>query len=159
MIDDLNVQLQVQSYNYRGQIIGDLIYLERLVDEFISRHFCETREKQKEIFELILANERMGLGNKIQVFEFIIKTHKKECLALNPSIFADLKKLSDERNIVAHYLLDTSKNGRKVFQESKRIGFVKFRNSTETFWRSNDDYLKFKILLSKYNEQLTELLT
>lgn len=158
MAEEIAVQIQFQSYYYRGQIIGDLIYLERLIDEFISRHLCETGEKQKEIFELILANEKMGFSNKIQVLEFIIKTHKKEFLTSNQNIFADLKKLNDERNIVAHYLLDTSENGRKVFQESKSIGFVKFRNSTKTLWRSNDDYLKFKGLLRKYNKQLSELL-
>lgn len=159
MPEDVTVQIQVQSYYYRGQIIGDLIYLERLIDEFISRHFCETREKQKEIFELILANERMGFSNKIQVFEFVIRTHKNEFMTLNPNIFSDLKKLNDERNIVAHYFLDTSENGRKVFLESKSIGFVKFRNSTETLWRSNNEYLKFKALLSEYTKKLTELLT
>lgn len=159
MTADATAQIQLQSYYYRGQIIGDLIYIERLVDEFISRYFCETREKQKEIFELILGNERMGFSNKIQVFQFIIETHKKEWLTSNLNIFADLKKLNEERNIVAHYFLDTSENGGKVFHEGKGIGFVKFRNSTETLWRTSDDYLKFKDLLSKYNKLLTELLT
>lgn len=158
MTEDITVQIQVQSYYYRGQIIGDLIYVERLIDEFISRHLCETTEKQKEIFELILANERMGFSNKIQVFEFIIRTHKKEFLTSVPNMFSNLKNLNEERNIVAHYILDTSENARKAFQKSKSIGFVKFRNSTETLWRSNDDYLKFKGLLSKSNKQLIELL-
>ena len=63
--------LLVDSYGYRGQIIGDLIHLERFIDEAISRHLCNDKEKRKELFELILGNERVSFSNKIQVFQFI----------------------------------------------------------------------------------------
>ena len=38
-------------------------------DKAVSRHFCPDKEKQRELFELILGNLRMGFSNKIQVFE------------------------------------------------------------------------------------------
>jgi len=151
-------QIQLASYFYRGQIVGDLIYLERLIDEIIAQHLCETREKQVEIFELILGNERMGFSNKIQVFEYIIKTYRQSLFTLNPKIFADLKNLNAERNIVAHYLLDTSENGIKVFEQNRSIGFVKFRNSTTTIWRTDAQKSDFNALLGKYISLLGELL-
>lgn len=158
MNEEIAKQIQFESYYYRGQIIGDLIYIERLIDEFISRHFCVAREKQKELFELILANERMGFGNKIQVFEFIVKEYRREFATAHPRLFNEIKKLNEERNIVAHYLLDTSENAVNIFQESKSIGFVKFRNSTEILFRSNEDYMKFKDMLSRSIKLLSELL-
>lgn len=150
MDSNINALLQLKSYYYRGQIIGDLIYLERQIDEFISKYLCDTEEKQKEIFELILANERMSFNSKIQVFEFLCKKHEKDFYNSNPDIFKDIKVLNDERNIVAHYFLDTSENGKRGFLENEKIGFIKFRNSTETLWRTNEDYLKYHGLLEKY---------
>jgi hypothetical protein len=52
-------QIQIASYNYRGQIINDLIYLERLIDEAIARHLCVDNDRQTELMELILCNERL----------------------------------------------------------------------------------------------------
>ncbi len=159
MSDIIIQQIQLSGYSYRGQIISDLIHLERLIDESISRHFCTTTDKQKEFFELIIANERMTLNSKIQVFEFIFKKHHNDLIKSVSEIFSDLKKLNEERNIVAHYLLDTSEDGRKMFNDFKKIGFVKFRNSTETLWRSNDDVNKWHELTRKYIRFMEEFLT
>jgi hypothetical protein len=157
--DDIIKKLQQAGYLYRGQIINDLIYLERLIDEAISRHFCEDLQRKKELMELILSNERIGFYNKVQVFEYIFKTHRPEFVNANPNIFSDIKKLIDERNIVAHYLLDTSEAGKKEYINNGKIGFVKFRNSTETIWRTQEMYLNFHLLTSKYIKSLSTYLT
>ncbi len=159
MSDTTIQQIQLSGYSYRGQIISDLIHLERLIDESISRHFCTDTDKQKEFFELIIANERMTLNSKIQVFEFIFKKHHIDLIKSVPEIFSNLKSLNEERNIVAHYLLDTSEEGRKAFNDFAKIGFVKFRNSTETLWRSNDDVNKWHKLTRKYILFMEEFLT
>lgn len=152
-------QIQLLGYQYRGQIINDLIHLERLMDEFLSRHFCSDTEKKKEFFELIIATERMSFSSKIQIFEFIFKKHHATLTTKFPKIFSDIKNLNDERNIVAHYLLDTSPNGKKVFEEAGIIGFVKFRNSTETLWRNPaNDNLKWHELTGKYIHLLEDIL-
>ena len=144
------VELQLTAYKYRGQIINDLIHLERLIDESISRHFCSDAEKKTELMELILCNERISFHSKIQVFQYIFDKHKKEFVSNNLNIFSDIKKLNDERNIIAHYLLDTSETGKKTFKETGNIGFVKFRNSTETIWRTNSDYNNYHSLTVNY---------
>jgi hypothetical protein len=152
-------KLQEVGYFYRGQLINDLIYLERLIDEAVSRHFCTDLERKKELMELMLSNERIGFYNKVQIFEYIFKTHKPEFVKANPNIFSDLKKLIDERNIVAHYLLDTSETGKEEYINKGNIGFVKFRNSTETLWRTQEMYLNFHQLTSNYIKSLSTYLT
>jgi hypothetical protein len=152
-------QIQIASYNYRGQIINDLIYLERLIDEAIARHLCVDNDRQTELMELILCNERIGFSNKVQVFEYIFKKHKSDFVSNNPKIFSDIKKLIEERNIIAHYLLDTSENGKAMFDKENKIGFVKFRNSTETLWRSQTDYIEFHTLTANYISAMSNYLT
>ena len=152
-------KLQEAGYIYRGQLINDLIYLERLIDEAVSRHFCADLEKKKELIELMLSNERIGFYNKVQIFEYIFKTHRPEFVKANPNIFSDIKKLIDERNIVAHYLLDTSETGKSEYINNGKLGFVKFRNSTETLWRTQEMYLNFHLMTSNYIKLLSILLT
>ena len=77
----------------------------------------------------------------------------------NPNIFSDIKKLIDERNIVAHYLLDTSEAGKSEYINNGKIGFVKFRNSTETLWRTQEMYLNFHLMTSNNIKLLSTLLT
>lgn len=158
-MDKTTILIQEAAYKYRGQIINDLIYLERLIDEAISRHLCAEEDKKTELMELILCNEKIGFYNKILVFEYIFKKHKKNFVSNNTNIFSDLKKLIDERNIAAHFLLDTSENGRLSFQEKGIIGFVKFRNSTETLWRTQENYLEFHKKTANYIKSLSEYLT
>ena len=62
--EEITKKMQEAGYIYRGQLINDLIYLERLIDEVVSRHFCEDLDKKKELMELMLSNERIGLYNK-----------------------------------------------------------------------------------------------
>lgn len=143
------IDLQYSSYLYRGKIVGDLIYLERLIDEVLSRHFCDNKEKRKELFELILGTERIGLGNKILVFQFVFKKHKKAFIRKHPGIFRELIKINQERNIVAHYLLNTSESAVEKFVNKNEFEFVKFRNSTENLSRSQKDCDEYQILLSK----------
>jgi hypothetical protein len=151
--------IQTAGYLYRGQIINDTIYLERRIDEALTRHFCVDEEKKKELFELIIASERMTFSNKIQVFEYLFRKHHKAFVEKYPLIFADLKNINEERNIVAHYLLDTSKEGKEAFINNNKFGFVKFRNSTETIWREQKDYTKFHELQNKYILAMNEFLS
>ncbi len=147
--------LQVTSYHYRGQILGDTIYLERLLDSVIASHFCPEIDKQKEFYELIIANERMSFSNKIQVFEYLFKKYHKDFVEKHPTIFADIKNINDERNMVAHFLLDSSPEGIERFNKEGVFGFVKFRNGKETIWRNNTtDYVKFHKLHLKYIEAI-----
>lgn len=158
MNNPIVVKIQTSGYNYRGQIISDLIYLERLIDEIISRHFCNDIEKRKEFFELIIANERMSFNSKIQVFEYLFRKHQKSFISNFPSVFSDIKNLNEERNIVAHYLLDTSDDGQEKMIKENKIGFVKFRNSSETLWRGQEDINKWHLLLVKYINALQDFL-
>ena len=135
-----------------------LLHNSRLIDTYISFHFCSDKDRQKEFYELIIANERMTFSSKIQVFEYLLKKHKKNFVSKYFAIFSDLKNLNEERNIVAHYLLDTSPEGIERYIKDKSFGFVKFRNSTETIWRTNEYYLKFHLLHVKYIEAITEFL-
>ncbi|HEX7414214.1 MAG TPA: hypothetical protein VF411_09230 [Bacteroidia bacterium] len=142
---------------YRGKIIDDVIYLERHIDEYLSRYFCQEKEKQKDLFEMILGS-RLSWLPKLQVFTLILETHKKEFLLKHSNFIKDLEKLSAERNIVAHSLLDTSEEGRKEYKENQSIGFVRFRDGTKPEWRTLSKLNEFGIIANNCVTAIHELL-
>jgi hypothetical protein len=137
------------AWTMRGLIINETIYLERLIDEFLGRHFCPDKIKRSELFELILGNERISFESKRQILKFVMDKHFKTVVDTNKNIFSDLKEIIDERNFLAHQLLDTSDEAFNKLKENK-IGFVKFRNSTETTWYDNDKINTIRKLIVAY---------
>lgn len=158
MVDEIIIEIQTRGYSYRGQIISDLIHLERLIDEALCRQFSSESDKRTELMEVIFGNERMSFDAKIQVFQFMFVKYQKEFLNKFPDMIKEIRAIQAERNIVAHYLLNTSDEGRERIQKDGNIGFVKFRNSTETLWRGQTEYNKFHGLTGKYIQALEEFL-
>jgi hypothetical protein len=136
MNETSGAELRERVIYYRGKIINDTILLERMIDTFIAIHFTkdepEFEEGQSlftEMIELILSNERMSLGSKIEVFCFLIKKHHPDFLLKNPDVNKDLAFIIQQRNILAHYLFDTSDE--YIAQQKFKLGFIKQKNKTE----------------------------
>jgi hypothetical protein len=149
--------LAPKAWTIRGLIINETIYLERLIDEFLGRHFCPDPAKRVELFELILGNERINFESKRQILQFVLEKHHKKLVDENKSIFSDLKKIIDERNFLAHQLLDSSEEAFDKLKEGK-IGFVKFRNSTEKVWYDDPKLNKIRQSISDYIKLFTDIL-
>ncbi|MCX2474076.1 hypothetical protein OQZ33_07020 [Pedobacter sp. MC2016-05] len=98
--------------NYRGTIINDVIHLEKAIEVFITRFFCETRHKQELLHFLILGDSRMNTKSKFEVFIALAKSEYKDWLESYVSIrkndkkpfniVHDLNYVVEQRNILAH---------------------------------------------------------
>src|SRR5258708_5064220 len=92
----------------RGMIVSQTVVTERVIDIYISYHFCDTKTKRNRLMDLVLSNERMTFEGKKQVFKVLTEKYDNVFVHKYPSIFRDLDEIMVKRNIYAHYLLDTS---------------------------------------------------
>ena|SRR5258708_27825322 len=137
----------------RGGIINEVIFLERVIDDFLSNYFCPDHEKRDEMMELILTNERYALGSKIDVLVRILEKHYNEFYKANPTIKGDLVFILEKRNVLAHILLDTTFNG----IENETIGFIKYKNRKEIIYFKEDDKIGLNEKIQKYKYAIQKL--
>ena len=141
----------------RGLVINDSIFLERSVDRVIANHYCDNEEKRNELLEWLLSTDRIIFSNKVQLFRLILERHNKEFIKKHPDIFKDIISVIEERNILAHYQLDTSAEGINKIDENKFV-LLKYKTSPEEI--VFDRYRKDKILklIAKCIKDINELL-
>lgn len=129
-------ELEYQNYtelafHRRGVIINQTIMLERIIDDIIANYFCGQTKKKIELLELIISTNRMIFENKIQVLKFILKNNNIAFLTENEKAFSEILNLIiPERNIFAHYWLETSKKLSTYIKEQKTV-FIKFKDTTD----------------------------
>jgi hypothetical protein len=124
----------------RGKIIHNCTILEKIMDDAIARHFCSNEEKRHDMFIFILATERITWMNKHQVLGLIFNRQSainapnkySRFIENNPDFVGDIQKIIENRNIFAHYLLDTSDQYLNRFQMDGFIRFLKFKVTDKT---------------------------
>ena len=130
------------AIRYRGSVINDVAWLEKLIDNFIIFHFTKEETKIIEMQLLLFGDNRLIFENKRQIFDYIAMKHhydwylgyetireglpKSKSIAMNK----DLVWVIEERNKFTHLLLDSTEAGRNKVDT---IGFLKFKNSPEVF--------------------------
>lgn len=137
----------------RGKIINETIVLEKFIDNFLSIYFGGTKPKQKELFELVFCNDRFNFSAKYEVFNYLIKSHYPSFSKENPTFSTDIKKIIEDRNIMAHYLLDT----RDEAVNDIDLGFYRLRNHSERTPYSESRIIEILQLLHKYQIALQKL--
>jgi hypothetical protein len=131
-------------FNFRGLVINQTIYIERLMDIYVSEYFTEDIVKQHELQELILGDRRMTYGSKYEVFHYLINTYKNDFIKTNfPNLLRDMKEISELRNEIAHLVLDTSPIGLE-FLDKNVIVLIRFRNEGVRIYYNEEkvDYIK-----------------
>ncbi len=144
----------------RGVLINQVILLERLMDSYICEYFCHSYDKAGELMDTIMSTKRVTFDAKSQVFRTILdkvyRSRKKE----NTKLAADFKFIGEERNKLAHYFLDISKEAVDRFKDEKNSSFtlLKFEKirSPEIF-----DFTRIKLIgdtLENYSDYLVKIL-
>lgn len=110
----------------RGLILNQVITIERMIDEFLSSYFCDTPEKKKSLMENLIS-EFLTFDLKRQVFENVVDPN---FIKENPLLISNLILLMKHRNVVAHWIMDTSDEGLKYFDKGERA-FIRFKTKTK----------------------------
>lgn len=148
-------ELNQLSEKYRGEILNEISWLEKLIDTYIASHFTKGDEQLIVEMQLLLfGDNRMTFENKKQVFQWIAenKDHDwyysyrsmqdREFKTKDFEMNADLDYVIQNRNIFAHCLLDDSK---KAQLDDDNLTFFRFKNDVKRF--SFDDK-SYRTLLS-----------
>lgn len=116
----------------RGVFIDRIIYLERTIDKFLSKHFCKTNELQDELMELVFASENSGFEKKRNLLGIILKRHYIDIFTDSKVFFSKLKSIQTHRNIFAHCMLDFRQDSVVEFTKTNTINFIKYYEKTQT---------------------------
>ncbi|MGN6396555.1 MAG: hypothetical protein ACTHMI_13385 [Mucilaginibacter sp.] len=143
-----------RSYHVRGIIISEVILLERIIDDYISRYFTSDDAKLKLMKEIVFGSEKMAFDNKRQIFYEILKVNNSDFLKKHSNFNKDLLYIIEKRNNVAHLILDIRND--KLDKEG--FALVKHRNATSEVYLTEPEIENILSLISKSVELIIELI-
>jgi len=141
----------------RGRLLGQIVFIEKMIDFYIAKHFCKDDDYAIELVDLLLGDRFVSFESKRSVFDILIKKYNKEYYTDNKSIFEDLTYLQTQRNRYAHLIQDVGEEAVNKFILDKTIGLVKFKEKTEPFWYSREEIIKIENKVKNVYESLYRL--
>lgn len=150
------VAMMQKSFAVRGKLISDIIYLERSIDEYLARYFCDDADKRTDLMKTILCTRKITLDNKKEVFLFLLKKVNPDWLLKYPTVNADLNDLIEERNRFAHYILNS--NETNVDNYTGDFELINFKNNIEIKPYNDIRISELEIKIEKYIKAINELL-
>ena len=119
----------LRAFYLRGKIISDTIHLERKMDDYIASYFCSDKEKKKDLMQSLLSTKRIVFENKRLIFDFIVNKNNPDWVIKYPKFKKDLIHIIEQRNIMAHYLLNTGSDAIETMED--KMDFINFRDNVE----------------------------
>jgi hypothetical protein len=149
---------------WRGGILNGVIMLERIIDAYLACYFCNDPNKRDELNDLLFsasAGSGMNFEPKRVVFAILFQKHKKDFYKENKKFFDLISSCIKHRNVIAHYLLDTSPEAIAKFSIDKKLPFIKYKEVTENVYYSdsqlNDIAMEIEYCVSFANKLLEEV--
>jgi hypothetical protein len=123
------IDLLSNSAHLRGRIIDGTIQVERLIDDYLAKYFCQSQRKSNELKELFFSTNSVVLDAKRSIFSVVIKRENPDFVKLNPKYLSRLDKFIPHRNIFAHAEIDTSSEAIANYKDE--IVFFKYVNGEQ----------------------------
>ena len=124
------------AIHVRGTIITEVAKMERMIDDYIAKHFCHYRKRQIELIEVIISTKHLTFQSKADIVRFIVVRRgdatKEQATKIHNALLQE-NKIAYHRNLLAHAELDTSREAVNIFKADKQtVRFIKFSaNSTK----------------------------
>ena len=117
----LDAQIRQKSEEFSFNVVTYTIQLEEILTTIICLQLSKDWLKMSSYMDYF---DNVGINNKINLAEIILKTNHPNILKKYPKIFAQIKNIKDLRNLVAHrnrhYEMDSEgKNPKFVFHHRK----------------------------------------
>jgi len=129
-LDRQLTRLWKQARDVRGLFLEQAIFIENLIGDIISWHFCPDEDRRNLFFSLIINNPDFTFSSKIKVLRQLLKLRYPELDKKCPEVIKELEKVIKFRNKVAHRMLDSSEQflAKKL---TDRIQLVYFKDGQE----------------------------
>lgn len=142
-----------KSIFIRGKVIGKAIFIEKLIDKWLAKYFCNNEDRSSDLYNLILCHDRLGFEAKRQVFCYIVENKCPIFFKLHPTLNKDLAYIIEQRNVLAHYLIDTTEDAINATE----VGFLKMKNKTTRVEFSLEKIENLYKLLEFYGNEIKNL--
>ena len=106
------------SSTLRGAVLNRVAHLEIVIDTFLACHFCKTDREWKDFLTFIMPSNIIIFENKRNILKKIIENYYPALKEKVPNFHAILGKIRERRNEFAHYPLDVTPEGIKMYIES-----------------------------------------
>lgn len=141
---------------FRGIIISDVIWFEKVLDTYIATYFCDDKKRIREMHYLFLGDNRINLESKKQIFVYLAENNdtvwyrsyvspRQSNGKMPNSLNSDLTFLIEQRNILAHLLVDVHKS------DEDTLYFIKFKNERKHIKFDRDDFGLLRTLINELN--------
>ncbi len=158
MVTDELIEFHSNSDKIRGSIINFTIALERAMDNYIANYFQTTKEKKKELLELLIC-DRMDFSQKAKALVDILrKKCKKEGTNFNaeyPSISTNLEKIGRNRNKFAHNMSVPIPNS--IDMKLHPVILIKFESKAGVIRYNANEIVEIMDLIQKYSHLIDVL--
>jgi len=136
-------------YKLRGALIHEAVFLERMIDFFLSKHFAKNKKASIELTDWVFT-ERITFENKVQILNLVIQKYFPEFKETHPTYHKDIIYIVEQRNIFAHYLALNDDKDIELFLNDKTISFIKYKNDSTVVYKTKSEYLKLVSLMERY---------
>jgi len=126
----------------RGPFLEQAIYIERIIDDIVSLHFCPDETKRNLFFSLVMPE--INFAYKIDILKQLLKLCYPDLAKKYPKLSKDLVNIKDFRNDIAHAMLDTSDEFMSK-KYSDRIQFTSFKKGQTKPHEITSDDIKEKL--------------
>lgn len=113
------------AYILRGLVINELSLAEMLMDTYISSYYCSSKDMEDEFHFDVLRGLSIPLSKKKNLFLAVLKKKNSEFHKQHSELLSsDLHNLIENRNILAHQVLDTTPVGLESYNKGE-LRFIK----------------------------------
>jgi hypothetical protein len=144
------------SFLFRGAIISDVGFLERLIDLYLSNYFCESEKKVTEFIDIILGGNRISLDGKRKILDIVLKRVDPGIYLKIPDFNRDMNMALMERNNFAHCTL--SNTSEALTKCDTHIGLAKFGKTTRVEWYDQQKIDDIRNAIKKCSDTMKSLL-
>lgn len=142
---DPSVDYLDYAHDLRGRIINGISEMERAIDTYISRHFCDSKGKATELAEILISTSHLTFKSKADIAKHLLIKRGDATNSEAKKIHTHLvDNIAKNRNIIAHNTLLHTASVLKAFKTDKlkTVYFVKFSNEKKEIAFNQKDALK-----------------
>lgn len=141
--------------DYRGKFINQAIFVEQIIDEFLSYYFIPNSEDIRlQFHQLVLSSIDITFSQKINIFTKIADNFLPSKYEEYKQYLSKIEKLRHKRNEFAHSKIDARKESIKRNQSVRdKLFLLKLKD-----FQMKETILEIKILENQYSE-FGELIT
>jgi viroplasmin and RNaseH domain-containing protein len=155
-MDELS-EILVRVSNIRGALINRVVTLEMLMNIFLVKYYCDSKDKEQDLLETVFATNKITYDNKRDTIFALLKKDRFANFAFKKELCDKLQEIGVDRNVFAHYVINISDDGMELFRKGL-ISFIKFKNYSQAKTYTENEIRSIEDKLNRATDLLHDLI-